>query len=177
KAIPSAAKDGALFGILLGAIAAAAYVCIPFYFAQGNLFGIFVGAMFAWLVLFIVLSLQWFVALRSLLHNSFKKCIKKCFFIFFDNVGFSIFMAVYNLFLVIISVLLFGMLPSFAGITLAQVNALRLRLYKYDYLETHSEFVTAKERKRIPWAELLANDKEIFGKRSFKSLIFPWKEM
>ena len=44
KAIPSAAKDGALFGILLGAIAAAAYVCIPFYFAQGNLFGIFVGA-------------------------------------------------------------------------------------------------------------------------------------
>jgi hypothetical protein len=56
------------------------------------------------------------------------------------------------------------------------VNALRLRLYKYDYLEAHPEIKTAKERRIIPWDELIQEDKDALGPRSFKSFIFPWKE-
>ena len=136
----------------------------------------FIGAMFVWLVVFTLLSIQWFVAIRSLMHNDFKKCLKKCFLIFFDNVPFSLFTALYDFFLTVLSVFFFGLLPSLSGIILAQVNALRLRLYKYDYYEAHPELKTSKEKRYIPWDELLQNDKETLGPRSFKSLIFPWKE-
>ena len=176
RAIPSCIADGIRFGLVLAVVGAAAYVCIPFYFAQKTLIAIFIGAMFVWLVVLTLLSLQWFVAIRSLMHNDFKKCLKKCFLIFFDNVPFSLFTALYDFFLTVLSVFFFGLLPSLSGITLAQVNALRLRLYKYDYYEAHPELKTSKEKRYIPWDELLQNDKETLGPRSFKSLIFPWKE-
>ena len=176
RAIPSCIVDGILFGLVLGVAGSASYVCIPFYFAQKTLIAVFIGSMFVWLVVFTLLSLQWFVAIRSLMHNDFKKCLKKCFLIFFDNVPFSLFMVLYNFFLTLLSVFFLGLLPSLSGITLAQVNALRLRLYKYDYYEAHPELKTAKEKRYIPWDELLQNDKETLGPRSFKSLIFPWKE-
>ncbi|MGI5115999.1 hypothetical protein [Treponema sp. SP13] len=176
RAIPSCIADGIRFGLILSVVGTAAYVCIPFYFAQKTLPTMFIGSMFVWLVVFTLLSLQWFVAIRSLMHNDFKKCLKKCFIVFFDNIWFSLFTVVYNFFLLALSVFLFGLLPSVAGITLAQVNALRLRLYKYDYYEAHPELKTPKEKRCIPWDELLQNDKETLGPRSFKSLIFPWKE-
>ena len=110
------------------------------------------------------------------MHNDFKKCLKKSFIIFFDNAGFSVFMLLYNTVLLAMSVFLFFLLPSAAGITLALTNALRLRLYKYDWLENHPELKTRKEQKNIPWDELLQNDKDMVGHRSFKSFIFPWKE-
>ncbi|MDR9858768.1 hypothetical protein [Treponema socranskii] len=176
RAIPSCIADGIRFGLILSVAGTAAYVCIPFYFAQKTLPTMFIGSMFVWLVVFTLLSLQWFVAIRSLMHNDFKKCLKKCFIVFFDNIWFSLFTVVYNFFLLALSVFLFGLLPSVAGITLAQVNALRLRLYKYDYYEAHPELKTPKEKRYIPWDELLQNDKETLGPRSFKSLIFPWKE-
>src|SRR5574344_829500 len=176
KAVPGCIKDGALFGILNGVICAAAYICIPFYFSQKSLISIFVGALFAWAILFSLLALQWFVAVRSIMHNSFIKCIKKCFIIFFDNTGFSIFLAFYDLILSAFTVLFLGLMPSSTGFTLAQVNALRLRLYKYDYLEAHPEIKTVKERRIIPWDELIQDDKDALGPRSFKSFIFAWKE-
>jgi hypothetical protein len=176
KAIPGCIKDGALFGLLTGCIVVATYVSIPFYFAQKSLISIFIGALFTWVVVIVLLALQWFVAIRSLMHNDFKKCLKKCFIIFFDNTGFSLFMALYTLVLLALSILMVGLLPSAAGITLGQVNALRLRLYKYDYLEKHPELKTSKDRKYIPWTELIQDDKEMLGPRSFKSFIFPWKE-
>ena len=176
RAISSCIADGIRFGLVLAVVGAASYVCIPFYFVQKTLPAMFIGSMFVWLVIFTLLSLQWFVAIRSLLHNNFRKCIKKCFLIFFDNIWFSLFMAAYTFFLTALSVFLLGLLPSLSGIAMAQVNAFRLRLYKYDYYEAHPELKTPKEKRCIPWDELLQNDKETLGPRSFKSLIFPWKE-
>ena len=176
RAIPSCIADGIRFGLVIAVVGVASYVCIPFYFAQKTLVAMFIGSMFVWLVIFTLLSLQWFVAIRSLMHNDFKKCLKKCFLIFFDNIWFSLFTAAYTFFLSALSVFFLGLLPSLSGITLAQVNALRLRLYKYDYYEAHPELKTPKEKRYIPWDELLQNDKDTLGPRSFKSLVFPWKE-
>ena len=67
------------------------------------------------------------------------------------------------------------MLPGFTGVLLAPVNALKLRLYKYDWLEEHPE-LTPQERKHIPWYELIADDNEAIGPRTFKSFFLPWKE-
>lgn len=176
KNIVHSLKDGALFGLMLTAIILVSKVCLQYYFSRGTFLAMAVGLLFVWLCLFVLLSLQWFVPVTALLPGPFVKRVKKCFIIFFDNTGFSIFLAVYCIVLFALSVLLFGLLPAASGITLARVNALRLRLYKYDYLEAHPEYTSHKERKIIPWQSLIEADREALGPRTFKSFIFPWKE-
>lgn len=175
-AIPSFWKDGILFGLIVGISVDVFVVGIPFYFSQDSMFAFFVGAFMMWIAVFEIVSLQWFVAVTALMpDNSFSKRLRKCFIIAFDNLGFSIFMLVYDFILLLFSIFCMGMLPSFSGIVLAKTNALRLRLYKYDWLEAHPELKTKRGRKAIPWEELLQNDKDILGPRGFKSFIFPWK--
>ena len=99
---------------------------------------------------------------------------KKSFVIFFDNPGFSFFMFIYTVFLVVVSIAFFMIVPSFCGIVLAHTNGLRWRLYKYDWLEEHPDASPA-EKKRIPWKELVAEDRENVGPRTLKNFIFPWK--
>ena len=75
-----------------------------------------------------------------------------------------------------LSVFLAFLIPGLAGIALAQTNAFRLRLYKYDWLEQHTDLTPKEARKHIPGGELIAEDRETLGPRSFKSFIFPWKD-
>ena len=175
--IPGVLKDSLLFSLLLSAIIFISGYSINYYmFQQQSVFGLFIGALLFWIDIFFVLSLQWFVPIRCTFHNNFKKCLKKCFIIFMDNTGLSIFMAFYNLLLIVISILPIGFFPSVGGVAISKQNALRLRLYKYDYLDEHPELKTKKERKNIPWDELLYDDKEALGPRKLKNFLFPWKE-
>ncbi len=167
-------KDSALFTLLATFIIFVAVIGIPFYLRQSEFLGLFLAAVLFWILLVCILSVQWLLPIRALMGNSFLKCLKKSFIIFFDNPGFSIFVFIYTVFLTAISVFLFFVLPGFTGIILAQTNALRLRLYKYDWLEEHPE-IPPKERKHIPWDELIAEDNEILGPRNLRSFIFPWK--
>ena len=93
-----------------------------------------------------------------------------------DNTGFSLFMAFYNLILIALSILPIGFFPSIAGINIAKLNAFRLRMYKYDYLDEHPELKTPRERRNIPWEELIFDDREALGPRKLRSFLFPWKE-
>ena len=177
REIPGVLKDALLFALMIVAIVIVSSFCIEYYFAPNrSMISYFVGALLIWMDVFLILSLQWFIPIRSLMHNNFKKCLKKCFIVFFDNTGFSVFMAFYNLVMIVLSVFFVGFVPSLAGILIADTNAMRLRLYKYDYLEEHPELKTKKERKQIPWEELLYDDKETLGPRNFKSFFFPWRE-
>lgn len=176
KGIKSSLKDSFLFGAIMTAIVLVVRVCVPFYLSRSSLLFTAVGVLFAWLCLFALLSLQWFAAVSSLLPGPFAKRIKKCFILFFDNTAFSLLLAFYSLLLFALSILFFGLIPAVSGITLAEVNALRLRLYKYDYLDAHPDYTSRKERKIIPWQSLLEADKEALGPRTFKSFIFPWKD-
>ena len=177
KRIPGVLLDAFLFSLLIIAVVFISTYSIYFYIIQQkSMMGLFVGALLFWVDIFIVLSLQWFVPIRSTFHNKFFKCLKKCFIIFMDNTGFSIIMALYNLVLIALSVLPIGFFPSLAGVSISKHNAFRLRMYKYDYLEEHPELKTQKERRRIPWEELIYDDREALGPRKLRSFLFPWKE-
>lgn len=177
KAIPGVLKDASLFGLMIAGIAILSFFCFDYYFLQlKNYLGIFLGGMILWLDIFLLLSLQWFLPIRSLMHNNFKKCFKKSLIIFFDNTGFTILVSLYNLLCTIISIVFVGFIPAWTGILINNTNALRIRLYKYDYLEEHPELKTKKERRQIPWEELIYEDRETLGPRKFKSFIFPWKD-
>ncbi len=178
KAIPGVLKDAILFGLMIGVGLIILVACLFFYFFQGNsIISFMAGALLFWLAVICILSLQWFIPLRSNMHNNFGKCLKKCFIIFFDNTGFSILVFLYTIILTAISVFMMGFLPSFAGILINKANALRIRLYKYDYLEEHPEIKTKKERNYIPWDELIQDDKDALGPRKLRSFLFPWKDI
>lgn len=172
KEIPKVIKDGLLFSLLLGICALLLFVVVPFYISLGNTIGLLLAALVLWIDVMTLLALQWFLPVRSLMHNNFRKCLKKSFILFFDNPGFSIFMLFYNLIITLLSLPVFFIIPSFSGIVLGQVNAVRLRLYKYDWLEDHPN-ATKKEKKNIPWKELIEDDVENVGPRSIKTFIFP----
>ena len=177
KSIPGAVKDGALFGLMNAAVFFVSSYSIRYYIVDsGTLLGFGLGCVIFWVDFFYLLAMQWFVPIRALMHNNFRKCFKKSFIILFDNTGFSLLMALYNLILIVLSVVTIGFFPSMSGLTIANVNALRILLYKYDYLEEHPELKTKRERSQIPWDDLLAEDREILGPRPIRSFLFPWKD-
>lgn len=177
KAIPGALKDGVLFGLMNVAVFFISSFSIRYYIVDsGSLFGFALGCAIFWIDFFYLLAMQWFIPIRALMHNNFTKCFKKCFLILFDNTGFSLLMGLYNLILLVLSVVCIGFFPSMSGILIADTNALRILLYKYDYLEEHPELTTKKQRRQIPWDDLISEDKNILGPRPIRSFLFPWKD-
>jgi hypothetical protein len=180
KLIPHSIINGFLFGVIIGAFIVIGSVSIPYYlamFKHGNLIGLLFVALIFWFLLIAALALQWFIPLTYLQdYNTFSKCLKKSFIIFFDNPAFSFVMGLYNILLLVMSVFLFFIVPGTAGITLSQMNALRLRLYKYDWLEENPDIAADKDKRcEVPWDTLTAQDKETLGPRNLQSFIFPWK--
>lgn len=186
KHIKGCLKDGIIYGLVLYFVTIVAVVGTIYYLKpqvtgdQTSFVGLLAGFMFVWIALSVYAGLFWYPALRSLLHNKFGKSMKKCFVILFDNPGKCFVLGLYNVFLFLISVVLLGLAPGLAGIGLSRENSLYLLLKKYDYL---SELDEAKEplnspkRRRIPWKEILADDFEATGTRTFKGFFMPWKEL
>lgn len=175
KNIVPSIKDGVLFGAFISIIISVAFTSIPYYLNIGSLLGVFMTSIVFWILLITLLALQWFIPVRTIMHNSFLKCLKKCYIIFMDNVFFTIGVALVNLVNFIVMIFSLGILNGPATMTITTTEALRLRLYKYDWYEVNPD-LSKEQRKDVPWKELLEKDKRILGPRSWKSFIFPWKE-
>ena len=176
-----ACLSGVFFGIAFLFIRFAFSYYISLYFTKGSILGLLITAALGWFLFVCLVALQWFVPLYYLQEsNGFVKCLKKSFIIFYDNVFFSIGVFFYNLLLAILSCIAFLLIPGINGLLLSSTNALRLRLYKYDWIEKMNEenpgFENDRDkRNEVPWDELLAEDKESLGPRKLSSFIFPWK--
>ena len=178
-------KIGFAFGVMIALALLLARFAIAYYltlyFRDGNIIGLVVTAGLGWFLLVSAISLQYFIPLYFLQENNgFKKCLKKSFIIFYDNVGFSIELFIYNIVIFVISCVTFLIIPGLNGLVLSSTNALRLRLYKYDWIEKMSEVEPDFEKNRdkrneVPWDELLADDIESLGPRKLMSFIFPWR--
>jgi hypothetical protein len=172
-------KAGWPAGILMGCIVFVLFVMvriiIPFYLGMQSMIGLLLAAVIFWTVVLALLSLQFFFAIRARLDTKLTKVFKKCFIIFFDNAGFSLFSLLHNLVMLVISGLLAFLFPGPAGILLFLDEALRLRLLKYDWLEANPEPGPSRKR-QIPWDAILIDEREKTGTRSLRSFIFPWKD-
>ena len=171
------------FGTFTSILTLIAFVSIPYYFnmwlptdgSKGNILGLFLLSFVFWFEVVSILSLQWFAAIYNLMGNSFLKCLKKSYIIFFDNTLVSIVIGLLNLLGLLFTIFSLGMVCSIDGMMLTNTNALRLLLYKYDWYEVNPE-LTKAERKDVPWDDLLEKDKTTLGPRKLKTIIFPWKE-
>jgi hypothetical protein len=160
-------------GILLFAIA---WNSIPFYLQMKSRAGLFLAAVIFWTVATAICSLQFFFAIRARLDTKLVKIYKKCLIIFFDNPGFAIYSLLHSIVTLILSAILALLLPGPAGMLLFLDEALRLRLLKYDWLEANPDQTGSKKRRQIPWDEILIDEREKTGTRSFRNFIFPWKD-
>lgn len=181
--IKSCVKDGIKFGLTFVAVIVIAIIGGLYFLKPQNgqisFAGFLAGICYIWAAIIIIASLFWYPALRAYMHNPFLKTIKKCFIVFFDNLFVSIVIGFYNIFLALVSVIMLGLAPGMCGIQLARVNAFRLIMKKYDYLEEldkKGEPLNSKARRKIPWKELLKSDIEANPTRGFKAFVFPWKE-
>jgi hypothetical protein len=161
-------------GLLLGALCFLGFflaaMAIPFYFTLGSFTGLLLGCFLFWTMLTVTLALQFYLPIRARLDRKPGKIIKKCFLILFDNTPFCILAGAASLAILTLSLPLFMLLPGPGGLLLFLDEALRLRLLKYDWLETNPG------QRKIPWDILLEDEREKTGTRSIKGLIFPWKD-
>ena len=173
-------KAGWPAGLVMGLICLVLYamvtIIIPFYLHIESPVGLFLAAAIFWTFALSLASFQFFFAIRARLGTKPLKVTKKCFIIFFDNPGFSVFCLFYSLVMLVVSGLLAFLFPGPAGILLFLDEALRLRLLKYDWLEANPDTNTPYRKRKIPWNTILVEEREKTGTRSFRSFIFPWKD-
>jgi hypothetical protein len=152
-------------------------VTIPFYFHMGGMLGLPAAFFFFFFCVFLLGSLQFYPAVYYRLGKKRPiKSLKKCMVIFLDNTGFCVFGLIINIILTAL-IIPFPCLPF-----LYLDEGLRLRILKYDWLDAHmveqnnTRYQQGWRKIKIPWAELLEEEKEMIGKRTWKSFIFPWKD-
>ena len=165
-------KSAAVISVISIFQIAALFIGFPFYFSIGGLPGLVGLVTLFWISVLWWMSVQYFFPVACQLENSLKKQLKKSFILLLDNTFFSIFLGIYSIIILGMSFFTALLIPGITAILLAQQAALKLRLYKYDYLEENSD----ADRRKIPWNALLLEEKEKIGTRTLKGMIFPWKE-
>lgn len=165
-------KTGLQLGAINLAIIGAIFLGIPFYLSLDGFIPMFAAALLFWTAMVAVLVLQYYLPIRIALGGGFRKNLRKSLILAMDNPGFSLFLALYGLVTLALSVLPAFLAPGLSGLAVARADAVKLRLLKYDWLEKNP----GADRKAVPWNELLAEERELVGERTLKGMIFPWKE-
>ncbi len=147
-------------------------IALPVYIAMGTVLSLAAMAFLFWASIIWLVASVFYLPIRAQLDSQIGKILKKCFLIVFDNTAFALVVAFGALTLLLLSMFTALLLPGVMGVLIWVNSALKLRLYKYDYLNEHPQ----ANRRAIPWDELLHDDRERVGKRSFRGMIFPWKE-
>ncbi|HEY9594097.1 MAG TPA: hypothetical protein VHE79_06455 [Spirochaetia bacterium] len=168
EALPSSL----LLALVVAVYALVVSVAFRFYGGMKTIVGPLAVALLFWVTVAWAFASQFFFPIQSRLDRKFRKIFRKTFLVFFDNPGFSIGLFFCTLLILGISVFTALLLPGLASILLWWNVAFKLRLYKYDWLEQNP----SANRRHVPWDALLVDDRERVGKRTFKGMIFPWKE-
>lgn len=141
---------------------------IPVYLRFGTVLGAAAAFFCGWICLFFLGALQFYPAVYRRLGRRPLVSLKKCFILFFDNTGFCIFSLLVHLILTAL------IIPCPGWSLLFLDEGLRLRILKYD---TPDSRWTGKDRRdRTPWNELLTEEREKTGRRSWRDFLFPWRQ-
>lgn len=146
-------------------------VAIPVYSTMGTMVGLFALAVLFWMSIIWWLSMQYILPLRTHTTGGIVRIFKKSFILALDNILFTLALAAGFLVIVGLSFITAFLIPGIAGIAIWYQAAVKLRMYKYDYLEENP----GASRRAIPWDALLYNDRDRVGKRTLREMIFPWK--
>ncbi|AEC01959.1 hypothetical protein [Parasphaerochaeta coccoides] len=166
-------RHGVLHFFINTALILIVFFVLPFYFLQNTTLAFIFGMFVFWVFVIVGLAMQYFFPLACRMSGDRPmKTFRKCFILLADNLGFSLFLIFHGIISGVLSLVLVGLTPGTGGILLSRQVAVKLLMFKYDYLEEHPE----TDRKHIPWEDLLFDEREKVGHRSIKNMIFPWKD-
>ena len=168
-------KTSLFLGVLALLSLAGVTLGLPFYAALHSTYGVVLFGVLIWLLVLLFLLVQFYWPMNAQIEPQIGKLLRKCLLLFIDNPGLTIFLLISSALLTALSLLTAGLFPGFVGVLLWNQTAVKLLLYKYDYLETLPEDQRRRKAK-IPWAMLLKEESEKVGKRSLKGMFFPWKD-
>ncbi|MCL2443429.1 MAG: hypothetical protein FWD13_08210 [Treponema sp.] len=163
---------GLAMGLFIFLLIYVVTVVLRFYFEMGPVLGWVLSGIIFWVIVYSVISFQFYFPVYVRLGSKVRKSFKKCLLVSLDNTGLAFFMIIHNIIAFLLSAVFAFMFPGPVGILLYLDEALRLRLLKYDWLEANP----GANRRKIPWDELLIEEREKTGSRSIKNFIFPWKD-
>lgn len=150
-----------------------AFLVMPFYLSMGNTIGFILGIVTFWILLTLILAMQYYLPLMSRFTGDKPvKTFKKCFIISIGNLGTTIFLLIFNLIQLAGTALTAGLLFSMTGITLANQDAFKLLILKLDWLDENPE----EDYKHVDWEDILYEERENVGHRTIKNMIFPWRD-
>lgn len=150
-------------------------VAIPFYTSQGGMLGAGAAGIVFWTTVLFALALHLYLPTAAQLESGVLKSLTKSVMILFDNALFIIQLFFIGLIFLGLSAISGFLLFGPAGILLLYNIAVKLRLYKYDYLARESE-VSTRQKHKIPWSELIREDRSRVYVRNLKELFFPWRQ-
>jgi len=163
-------------GLIMGAVNLGLWftytVGIPFYLSQKGFVGLFLASLLFWISLVALLASQYYLPLAVRRGGGFKDTARISLILLMDNLGFTLFLFVYNVVTFALSALTAFMAPGPAGMALASTVAVKLRWKKYEWAEANPGL----NRKKAPWDELLEEEKDLVGERTLRGMIFPWKD-
>ena len=150
----------------------AVVVGIPFYMSFEGLLGQVAVVLLVWAGIMALMCGQFYFAVYTRFEGGPVEIMKKTLLITVENPFFAFFVLLFSVMLSAISVFTALIVPGISAVMLFQQNYIKMRIYKFQWLEKNS----AEGGKKIPWKQILKEDDEMIGKRSFKGFIFPWKE-
>ena len=162
-----------LYFILVAFIVFNVTMVIPYYMTAGSGYGVLISVVLFWILLLILLSLQYFYPM-ALLNSSDKPLmtLKKALALVVGNKGFTLFVALRTLFDFVISIPTAFLIPGFAGSSVSHMAATKILIIRYDYIRENN----IKDVKTIDVADMLSEEDKLIGKRTLKTTFFPWKK-
>lgn len=149
---------------------------IPFtqylYLSESNPIGFLVTmVLFGFEILFLFV-VQFYYPVCYYSELSAKSVINICLAYSFDNIPYSLILAIRSVFDLALTVVSLGIIPGIGGIGLSGMTMVRLLTERYQFLEKNESL----SKKDADWNTILASDKVSTGKRTLRNMIFPWKD-
>lgn len=142
------------------------------YISGGKLLGLFATLLLFDLEIVFFMIHQYFYPVCFYYDSDGASVLKRCLAIAVDNFGYSFLLILRTVIDFAITVLSFSTVPGICGIGLARMDMVRFLTRRYQYIEANNGI----SKKDADWKLILANDLESTGKRTFRNMIFPWKD-
>jgi hypothetical protein len=165
-------KASLIFGGAWLIVGLGLYFGVGFYTNLNPIAGFIFGVLMMWGAFFLAGLGLFYPGLNAQVEPKIGKLFRKAVLVFLANPLTSLVMALVLVVALVLSVVTLGFFPGIVGISLWLQVCFKFVLAKYEWIEANPE----ADKKHVPWRVILQEDMEKIGPRSFKSLIFPWKD-
>jgi hypothetical protein len=143
----------------------------PFYYSLKNSLGYFLIFIVSWILIITVYTLLYYFPAAARFKNGAHHDLKKSFFIFTENIGYTLFLTAVSISIAILSAFTGYLIPGFTCILLLWNVGVKIIADKETYLMKNPEAT----HRPVPWEDILQLEIDRLGKRTLRGTIFPWK--